>query len=174
MTAIVAIAHRGEVILGGDSAVGYGDALITCRQPKVWTAAPGVLVGVAGDARACDVVRYRLKVPPFDGVDVAAWAARELADEFASAVKASRSTDSSCDMLLGIGGEVIVIDGDGGIVRPAGGYAAIGSGGPVALGALHATIGMLQLGPRDRVLRALEAAEAHCSSVRRPFVLVPE
>lgn len=174
MTAIVGVQHHGQVILGGDSAVSYGDLSVVCRQPKVWVAAPGVLVGVAGDARACDVVRYCLQAPPFDGIDAAAWAARKLAERFREAVKAAHATDSNCDMLLAVGGTLLLLDSDGGVVRPAGGYAAIGSGGTVAMGALHALSAMLRLSPRQRVVAALEAAEAHCASVRRPWVVVPE
>ncbi len=45
-------------------------------------------------------------------------------------------------------------------------FMAIGSGAQIALGSLYSTI---ELPPQERVLKALEAAEHLCVSVRRPF-----
>jgi hypothetical protein len=50
------------------------------------------------------------------------------------------------------------------------GYAAVGRGAQVALGALYATTRLRD--PRRRILVALEAAEHFSSHVRRPFVIV--
>ena len=56
------------------------------------------------------------------------------------------------------------------LVVAARGYAAIGSGGPVAMGSLRATRG--DRNPRKRVLKALEAAAEENAGVAPPFVIV--
>ena len=61
------------------------------------------------------------------------------------------------------------VSGDGTILEPVLGYLAIGSGAPVAYGALHAT---RHLAPDVRVLLALEAACEHASGCGRPSPLL--
>ena len=173
MTAIAGIESEGRVLLGADSAVSWGDTIIACKNPKVWSHG-GVVLGVAGDARACDVVRYHMTVPPFDGICPSAWAARELAAAFRAAVKSTATSETSCDMIVGVGGKLVGIDQDGGVIRFPDGYGAIGAGGPLALGALYATETAMRLSPRQRIVTALEAAALYCPSVRGPWVFAPD
>lgn len=173
MTAIVGIETDGRVLLGADSAVTWGDTLVTCKQPKVWTIGD-IVIGVAGDSRACDVVRYYLiKMKQFDGIDAAAWAARELASAFKAAMKEVGQSDNSCDMILGVGTKLLGIDENGGVVAFSERYGAIGAGSPYALGSLYATDTSMTLSPRNRMVTALEAAALYCPSVRGPWVFAP-
>jgi ATP-dependent protease HslVU (ClpYQ) peptidase subunit len=78
----------------------------------------------------------------------------------------SQSFDGA--LLVAVRGNLFVIDEDFQVGEHADGYAAIGSGGSVALGALHATDGYL---PHDkRVIAALKASERFCAGVRGPFI----
>lgn len=53
------------------------------------------------------------------------------------------------------------------------GYAAVGSGDSIALGALYATAGM-GMKPRRRVKLALRAAERFSAGVRAPFICLAQ
>ena len=66
-----------------------------------------------------------------------------------------------------IGGDSAGVSGM--VAEAADGYAAVGCGDRLALGALFATAGT-GLKPRRRVLRALAAAERFSAGVRGPFV----
>jgi hypothetical protein len=71
--------------------------------------------------------------------------------------------------LVGVSGRLFVVGGDYQIGEPADGYAAVGCGEDLALGALHATTA-LGLKPRRRLTHALAAAEHHSAGVTGPYV----
>lgn len=75
--------------------------------------------------------------------------------------------------LVGVGGRLFVVEADYQVGEHVDGYAAVGSGDQLAMGALAATAG-LDLEPEKRVLAALEAAERHNIGVRGPFHLLWE
>lgn len=173
MTCLVGVVYRGRCILAADSAVSSGsDSITTCSTPKVWQHGP-VTLGVAGDLVARDAVRFRVMPPPWDGISAHAYVALVLAPEIRSALKAAGAADADVEMLVGIGGHILHLDSSCGATSWACGYGAAGSGADVALGALHATRDSEFLSPRERLTAALDAAAAHNSSVRAPWVFVP-
>lgn len=170
MTVLAGVVHDGRCYLAADSAVSSGqDSITTCGTPKVWLAGD-VVLGVAGDLVARDIVRYHVEVPPFDGGDAHAYVARELVPAVRAALRGAQAADSDHELLVGVCGQLMHVDSAGGATRWACGYGAAGSGADLALGALHATAG---LAPLDRLRAALEAAAQHNSSVRPPWVYVP-
>jgi hypothetical protein len=74
--------------------------------------------------------------------------------------------------IVGVAGQIFEVRQDFQLARPSEPYSAVGAGAAIALGALHASASCTTLTPRDRAERALEAAEAYCSGVRRPFHFV--
>ena len=74
--------------------------------------------------------------------------------------------------LVGVAGQIFEIRNDYQLGRPVTPYSAVGAGAMVALGALRALEKVEELSLRDRVTRALEAAEAYNAGVRRPFRMV--
>jgi len=69
-------------------------------------------------------------------------------------------------LIINANGGIWDISGDGVIMRPPDGYLAIGSGAPVATGALHARQGTRAV---DHVRAAVEAACAHAEGCGRPI-----
>lgn len=69
-------------------------------------------------------------------------------------------------LLIAYQSRLFVVDGRFDILEAAAPFHAVGSGAPAALGALYATQGR---DPFDRVMCALDAAEAINTTVRRPF-----
>ncbi len=178
MTAIAAIAHRGHVYVGGDSAVtdDSGDLAIL-REPKVWFAAPGLIVGHAGDGAAAEALRWSVNwTAPRANAQLDNWAHRDLARMLAPALDCCH--DDS--IIVAARGTIWVIDitspgedkpGRLQFNTPAEPFAAVGSGGPAARAALASLRGS-KMAPRAKVLRALEIAEAQRSDVRRPFLVL--
>jgi hypothetical protein len=72
--------------------------------------------------------------------------------------------------LVGVRGRLFEIESDYQVGESLDGYAAIGSGDDVALGALFATH-HLGMSPEQRLTLALEAAQHHITSVRAPFLI---
>jgi hypothetical protein len=68
-----------------------------------------------------------------------------------------------------VNGQLFAVYDDYQVGRAADGFAAVGCGDEIALGALYATAGT-GLKPRKRVLVALNAAERFNAGVRGPFV----
>ena len=79
--------------------------------------------------------------------------------------------ESAGTFLVGYQGHLFEIESDYQVGIPEDGYAAVGSGQDIALGALFATQGQE---PRSRVLTALRSAERFNAGVRGPFHILPE
>ena len=83
-----------------------------------------------------------------------------------------KETEQGGTFLVGYSGHLFTVDSDYQVGIPEDGFAAVGSGQDIALGALFATQG--QDDPRERVLTALRAAERFNAGVRGPFHVLSE
>ena len=159
MSVVAGLVHAGRIYLGADSAVVRGDEIETVVRPKVRRRS-GMLIGACGDMPAVTTILDTLLLPYYPGGPLDEWLATILAPSIAEHTK-----KEDYSLMVGVAGRLAVIDSDGTCVVHAQNYAAIGTGGPYALGALCS---WRRFGPRLRVRRAVEAAIAHCSSVRGP------
>jgi hypothetical protein len=142
------------------------------RPPKVFRRGP-IVVGCAG-LTAWESMWRRITFARLPGKDVDDWVSGELADTIRRSMpNAGLEGDdkNECGALIGIGGRVYYVEGDGNPWRPAHGYCAVGSGADYALGSLH-TSAKRKLLPRYRLTLALQAAAAHCTTVAAPFRFV--
>ena len=172
MTCIVGIEDKGVVWMGADSAYSDGQTqgLAAADNPKLWRAG-SYLIGVAGSARVANVLRFHVRLPPAPARGVFRHMVTRVVPVLRRALKKSGRMlkDEGGDReggggaggdltdgvaLIAVGGKLFSVHGDFQVCRSRAGYDALGSGGAVALGALHASAGQ----PRDRVRRALEAA----------------
>lgn len=177
MTAIAALAFRGRVFLAGDAAVTDDDgALWILREPKVWVAAPGVLVGHAGNGHAFEALRWAVTWPTLRAsTNLETWMHRDLVRALAPALAAC--SDES--IIVAARGQLWTVDISATedqparleFNSPADPFAAVGTGGAAARAALAALRGG-RLTPRARILRALEIAAAQRSDVRGPFTVL--
>lgn len=187
MTAIVAVAHGGKVIMGCDSA-GTRDwdlrvrAAGDCKIIKFSMMQGAVLVGVSGIARWLSLLKDKFEIPAMT-FDPRKATDRESRAYVAAVVDAMHALakehdligdDKAIDagMLIGFGGMVWIVDSQFGLIEHAPGYAAIGCGDQVALGALYVTATQSEYTPHRMVTEALEAAEAFSAGVRGPFVVM--
>jgi ATP-dependent protease HslVU (ClpYQ) peptidase subunit len=188
MTCIVGIEDVDGAIVGGDSNLSNSETqtLIGRSRAKVWRTGPYV-IGVAGCPRDADIIRWQTELPDVPARDLhrhmvvgVVPALRKALKRAGRLLRASLPSDQGqpggdggdaydADIMVAIRDRVFVIHGDFQVVSLREGYYAIGSGAPVALGALYASKGM----KTERRLRlALEAAEAHACGVRRPWKII--
>jgi hypothetical protein len=193
MTCTLAITDSQIVLLAGDSAAVGGKELRLRADTKVFrTGSYGI--GYTTSFRMGQILRYGTALPePPPGLgpgelerflitEVIPVIRRSFADHgFAKTARFSSSGDSSITeegqdfgglFLLGVAGQIFEIRQDYHLARPAAPFSAVGSGAPVALGALHALQSLPNLSLRDQAAMALAAAEAYNTGVRAPFHFV--
>jgi ATP-dependent protease HslVU (ClpYQ) peptidase subunit len=193
MTCIVAIADGTHVVLAGDTAASGGKEIYPRADSKVFRVGP-YAIGFTTSFRMGQILRYEAKLPdPPDGV------ADEKMEEFfvtefvpvvrqtfkdhGYEKKATFPSTGKMDFsesgqevgglfVIGVQGGIFEIREDFHLARPATPYSSIGSGAPIAFGALHALAGAPSLTLRKRAETALEAAATYSSVVRGPFHFV--
>ena len=177
MTCIVGLVHEGVVYIGGDSAGVAGLSLTVRADEKVFQNGE-FLMGFTTSFRMGQLLRYSLKPPrryPDDDIN------QYMVVDFINAVReclksggwASKNeeTERGGTFLVGYSGYLFTIEGDYQVGQLEDGFAAVGCGDDIALGALFATQGQE---PRSRVLTALRSAERFSAGVRGPFHILPE
>jgi len=177
VTAIVGLTHAGRVYIGGDSAGVAGMSLTVRADTKVFRK-KGYLFGFTTSFRMGQLIRYSLKLPKPRG-DLDAFMATTFVDALRLCLKtggwASKENEreEGGTFLVGVKGRLYAVYDDYQVGKAADGYAAVGCGDQIALGALYATAGT-GLSPRRRVKRALAAAERFNAGVRGPFVCLKD
>ncbi len=173
MTAIVGLAQGGKVYIGGDSAGVSGLSLTVRADAKVFRKDRYVF-GFTTSFRMGQLLRYSLTLPKPAG-ELDAFMATEIVDALRECLKnggwarKENEREEGGTFLVGVKGRLYAVYDDYQVAKAADGFAAVGCGDEIALGALYATAGT-GLGPRKRVVRALAAAERFSAGVRGPFV----
>lgn len=174
MTCIAAVADGERVWIGGDSAGVAGWSLNVRADEKVFANGPFVM-GFTSSFRMGQLLRYCLTPPERDPeCDLDRYMATSFIDAVRKCLKdggfarKNEEAESGGTFIVGIAGSLFVVGDDYQVSKLACGYAAVGCGDQVAAGALYAS---KHLDPERRVRLALEAAEAHSSGVRSPFVI---
>lgn len=184
MTVIVAVANGGRVIMGGDSALTDDRSYqqLSMADGKVFlkkTATDEFVIGVAGSARAIQLMQHSFeppKRPAKMGADkyMATMFINELRRAFKEAghMKAEHGEESSeATALIGYRGDIWFFEGgDLQMERLRDEWAAAGAGSDVALGYLFATRSVGAT--KARVEQALKAACNYSSVCRPPFTFV--
>ena len=174
MTCIAGVAANGKVCIGGDSAGIAGWSLQTRADEKVFRNGPFVM-GFCGSFRMGQLLRFKFKPPDHDPrLADYKFMVTEFIDQARQCLKdggfasKDKEQETGGTFLVGYKQGLYLIDSDYQVGRPALDFAAVGAGDQVALGALHV---LDRLPPRERVEKALAAAEAHNAAVRGPFVI---
>jgi len=176
MTCIVGLEHEGTVYIGGDSA-GVAEYDICTRSDEKVFFNDEVLMGFTSSFRMGQLLRYAFTVPEqsnkkedmaylvTDFVDAIRLCYREK-----GFIKKENEQEEGGTFLLGYRGHLYVIEGDFQVGKPGEGYAAVGCGANIALGAMYASQSWKD--PELRIRTALEAAVAHSAGVRPPFTVL--
>jgi ATP-dependent protease HslVU (ClpYQ) peptidase subunit len=178
MTCILGIEHAGGVTMAADSFCGGSVVLSLPDAHSKLIVGRQHMFAVAGLNRVCDVLRHAVEINyDMSGVNLDAYIALNLATTLREALEKhcpeaakTPTEDNNWSVLFAIRGALYWIDSSYNATRFRDGYVALGSGGQVAMGALHAT---KHHGgdPEDRARHALDAAAEHATGVRRPFIV---
>ena len=175
MTAIVGLVESGVVYIGGDSAGVSGMSLTVRADAKVFRKKRYVF-GFTTSFRMGQLIRYSMTIPKPVG-DLDAFMATIFIDALRECLKSGgwaakdNEREEGGTFLVGVNGRLFAVYDDYQVAKAADGFAAVGCGDQIALGALYATADA-GLSPRRRVMSALAAAERFSAGVRGPFVCI--
>jgi len=168
-TTILGMLRDGRVALAGDGQVTFGHTVLKANAVKIRRLHDGaVLAGFAGATADAFTLfeKFEARLKEYKGN--LRRAAVELAKDWRSdkilrrleamIVAADRKT-------------LLIIGGNGDVVEPSDGLAAIGSGGPYALAAARALAGATDLAPGEIVRRAVEIAADICIYTNREITV---
>lgn len=180
MTVIAGVVDGGTVLIGGDSAGIAGYSVTARRDSKVFTNGR-YLMGFAGSFRMGQLLRWSLTAPPpGDPADLERFMTTTWIDAVRDCLRAggyaghmSDGSEVGGTFLVGVHGRLFEVDCDYQVGEPLDGYAAVGCGADIALGALHAT-SRSAMSADERVMAALRAAERHSAGVCGPFTVLRE
>lgn len=175
MTVIAGLIDGGAVLIGGDSAGIAGYQLTVRRDPKTFVNGPYV-IGFTSSFRMGQILRHAFTPPSPTGGDLERFMCTAFVDALRAALKdggwgrVSDGQEEGGTFLVGVAGRLFEIENDHQVGEAVDGYAAVGCGADVALGALYASADT-GLPAADRIILALRAAERHSAGVRGPFTV---
>lgn len=164
MTCVAAVVTDGKIFMAADSFLGTAQNFVPSpgHHGKLFKHSSGMLVGITG------VVARRihgLELPEIvDGVGLTDYVMDTLTNHIWHTIGDKRQ-DNGGQLLLGIDGRLFRLFSNYVTIEVEEGFAAIGSGGEVATGALAASVDQP---PARRVRQAVAIAERYIPTVRGP------
>jgi ATP-dependent HslUV protease subunit HslV len=159
-TTIIAVLREDGVAMAGDGQVTFGEVVMKHGARKIRTLQDGtILAGFAGAvADALTLIeKFEAQLKAWDGN--MRRAAVELAKEWRTDRYLRRL---EAQLLIAEVGSLLLISGDGDVIEPDDGIAAIGSGAPYATAAARALSQHTELGAKDVAMAAMEIAADLC------------
>ena len=159
-TTVLAVKKEGKVAMGGDGQVTLNQTVLKASAVKIRTMLDGkVLTGFAGSTADAFTLFGRFEEKLKESSGNLLRAAVELAKDWRTDRMLRR-----LDALLIVADKdyLFTLSGNGDVIEPDDGIAAIGSGGPFALAAARALLRQTGLGAREIVSQALEIASEIC------------
>jgi ATP-dependent HslUV protease subunit HslV len=159
-TTILAVRHKGRVVVAGDGQVSFGETVMKHTARKVrrmWN--DRVVAGFAGAAADAFALftKFEAKLEEFSGN--LPRAAVELAKDW----RTDRALRRLEALLVVVDKEhTLVISGTGDVIEPDDGVIGIGSGGQYAVAAARALVGFSELDARRIAEEAMKIAASIC------------
>ncbi|MFA6400901.1 MAG: hypothetical protein WCX31_04640 [Salinivirgaceae bacterium] len=179
MTCIVGIVnkHSNRVTIGGDSAESNGSNIFIRKDVKVFKNGEFV-IGCTSSFRMIQLLRFSFNPPEIKADDVYAYMCTQFIDAVRACFKEGGYLQKYTDgdekggtFLVAYKNRLFKIESDFQVAENLNGIDAVGCGADFALGALF-TILDHSIPTKDKILKALEAAEFLSEGIRRPFVLI--
>ncbi|HIF97154.1 MAG TPA: ATP-dependent protease subunit HslV [Myxococcales bacterium] len=159
-TTVVAIVRNGKIAMAADGQVTVGEMVMKQKAEKVRKIAGGrAVVGFAGGVADALTLLERLESKLEASPGNIRRAAVELARDWRSDRMLRRL---EAMLLLGDADSLLVVSGNGDVIEPDDGIAAIGSGGSFALAAARALAKHTDLGAEEIATESLEVAANIC------------
>jgi ATP-dependent protease HslVU (ClpYQ) peptidase subunit len=176
VTCVVALKDAGAVWMGADSAGASGHFHATRADPKIYRVGT-MVIGFTSSFRMGQLLGHRLVLPTHHpDIPVERWMSTEFIDAVRECLKAGGWAEKDKDKEAGghflavYRGRIFELWDDYQVAERVEPYNAVGSGFDLPLGSLYTSEGLIAE-PRDRVLKALEAASRFCTTVRAPFLI---
>jgi len=159
-TTVLAVRRGDQVVLAGDGQVSFGDTVMKATARKIQRLSGGqVLVGFAGSTADSLALAERFEAK----LDTYGRALRRSAVELAKDWRTDRSMRRLEALLIAAdASETLVLSGNGDVIEPDDGVAAIGSGGGYALAAARALLQATDLPAREIAEQAMRIAAQIC------------
>ncbi len=155
-TTVLAVRHRGKLVLGADGQVTYGNTIMKADTKKLRRMLENrVLVGFAGSTADAFALMERFEQKAKDYPGNIARAATELARDWRTD-RALRRLEAM--MIVADADLTLLLTGQGDVVQPTDGVVGIGSGGPYATAAARALVRHSELSAVDIVRESLNIA----------------
>ena len=159
-TTILSVRKNGKSVIGADGQVSFGPTIIKSSAKKLRILSHGkILAGFAGATADALTLFERLEEKLDKHTDQLTRAAVELAKDWRTD-KYLRKLEAM--MIVLYTNTTLIITGNGDVLEPEDGIAAIGSGGNYALSAARALIDMPELSAEDIVKKAMKIASDIC------------
>jgi hypothetical protein len=177
MTCVAGIVEKGTIYLGADSCGSDGRLSKQNRKDEKVFVSGEFVMGFTSSFRMGQVLRYNFNPPPIHDEaleDLMRYMVGEFIPAVRNALKEAGYThiednvEDGGTFLVGVRGRLFQVENDFQVGERHEPYTAIGCGDDLALGALFVTKGS----PRQRLKKALEAAEKFSAGVQRPFNFV--
>jgi ATP-dependent HslUV protease subunit HslV len=159
-TTIIGICRDGQVAVGGDGQVTFGDMIVKHGARKIRTLHDGaVLAGFAGAVADAMTLFEKFEIQLRENKGDLRRAAVELAKEWRTDRYLRRL---EAQLIVADLDQVLVLSGEGDVLQPDDGIISIGAGAPYALAAARALAAHTQLSPRDIVAEAMRITAQLC------------
>lgn len=159
-TTILAVRKDGKVAIAGDGQVSMGNTVVKKTAKKLRVMLDGkVVAGFAGSTADAMTLfeKFDAKLGEYSGNLLRA--AVELAKDWRTD-KILRRLEAL--LIVADKEKTLLISGNGDVVEPDDGIAAVGSGGSFALAAARALVAETKLSPKDIVEKSLKIASEIC------------
>lgn len=175
MTCIAAIAEKGKVYIGADSA-GVADWDMNIRADEKVFKNGECLFGFTSSFRMGQLLRYKFKIPdkPQNMTDKV-FINTLFIDEIRKCLKdggymkITDNREKGGEFIVGYNGNIYQIQNDFQIALPADLLAACGCGASYAKAVMYIT---KNLSPQNRIRKALQTAEHFSAGVRGPYKIM--
>lgn len=168
-TTILSVRRDGVVAMAGDGQVTVGDVVLKHGARKIRPLADGmVLAGFAGAVADALTLFSKFETQLKGSEGNVRRAAVELAKEWRSDRYLRRL---EAQLIVGDGESILVLSGEGDVIEPDDGIAAIGSGAPYATAAAKALMMHTELTAREIVESAMQVASELCIFTNDRFTI---
>ncbi len=159
-TTILCVRQNKSLAIGGDGQVSFGNVVMKHTACKIRTLGDGkVLAGFAGSAADAFTLFEKFEAKLAQYQNSVARAAVELAKDWRSD-KILRRLEAL--MIVADARQTFIISGNGDVIEPDEGVAAIGSGGPYAAAAATALLRHSKMNAKEIVEAAMKVAGEIC------------
>lgn len=168
-TTIIGVLKDGRLAMAGDGQVTLDKTVMKHRARKVRRMGGGKVIGGFAGSAADGLTLYEkleAKLETYHGNLLRA--AVELAKDWRTD-KFLRRLEAL--MVVGSTEHLLIISGNGDVIEPDDGVAAVGSGGPYALSAARALLKHTPLEPEQVVRESIEVAASICVYTNREIVV---